>query len=253
MAFVPSAGSGTNATARTDRPPRTLGPRRVVARTVGANRERTRPRGAGETRDARGVTRGITREDIVAEVETENAEGSLAFADDRRRTGARATSLRPPRTEGVVFSRKLVAFGEPCRAECRQRSRPLRVCWRVIRLDRFPSRVTKKSRSNPHHRAIDNVDRATAPPHTLEGSTARAHSRRCARLCRTSSGPRPPALSSRKPSAPPPRPTRPPPRPRRFRTDSRPPWRPTRRPSVPRAGRRAPEAGCARRRTRARA
>jgi len=104
VAFVPSAGSGTNATARTDRPPRTLGPRRV-ARTVGANRERTRPRGAGETRDARGVTRGITREDIVAEVENENAEGSLAFADHRRRTGARATSLRPPRTRCRVFTK----------------------------------------------------------------------------------------------------------------------------------------------------
>jgi hypothetical protein len=80
FAFAASAGS-RNATARTGGPEPTRA--RRASRTVGANRERTRPRGAAETRDARGVTRGITRDDIIAEVEGVDVNVTLAFADRR--------------------------------------------------------------------------------------------------------------------------------------------------------------------------
>jgi len=65
------------------------------------------------------VTRGITREDIVAEVENENAEGSLAFADHRRRTGARATSLRPDSDEVSCLHENLWRSASLLSAECR--------------------------------------------------------------------------------------------------------------------------------------
>lgn len=83
-----------------------------MARTVGANRERTRPRGAEETRDARGVTRGIARVDIVAEVEGADAEVSLAFADHRRPR----RRARPSFLTRRLRCRKFVAFG--VRASC---------------------------------------------------------------------------------------------------------------------------------------